>query len=577
MNLKHNNYDEKFQQMLLDLADGTITSDDHRHLEQILSNDPAKRRIYIQYLDTHAMLFWKLGGASRKEDIDAPTDRTALLLEVLEQERVARIKREAEAALEKQQCETREAERHASMLRLMGRSKPVKPVRHYVIPRPIFYSSIAALIAVAVAIFWPMTQTKAPTGPVATLHSTVGAVWGGELGVDSSRNLPRGRYELVEGLAKITYDSGAEVIFEGPAVFTLDSRSQLSLSRGKLSGLCPTEESRGFVVQTHNARIVDLGTEFGVGIVDNGEVETHVFVGEVSLTPMSNGRAVANPVHIKTNEARRVDASGSRVAVIPADESFFIGVKRYLWRLDAPKSTEDQWRSFSEILRYDGSLVAYYTFDDLTADATHLYNLARATRRKLTGRLGDGVDTQTMPEVVEGRIEGKTALRFDRSAKQIIQIPDDPELNMSGDFTLAAWVKPDIGLTRGAIVSRRVGEDVAYEMGVSFDNDGRGSITAGHLQSHPVLNDDGKWKHIAVVVDANEVRFYLNGTRVSSVQKKPDSFMPVLADVEIGSTTTLFGGTNSYAGVIDELAIFSRARSDSEIGQMYLAEIPEVD
>src|SRR5690606_22291090 len=106
-----------------------------------------------------------------------------LLAEMLEQERVAKLRRDADQSLQRQR-ELDDAAKH--------RISPPNvylgpPVRHIVIPKALVYGAVAAMIALAVVAFWPQPPSPdAPSAPqvrqyieVATLIEQVDAQWEG--------------------------------------------------------------------------------------------------------------------------------------------------------------------------------------------------------------------------------------------------------------------------------------------------------------------------------------------------------------------------------------------------------------
>lgn len=108
---------------------------------------------------------------------------------------------------------------------------------------------------------------------------TVAAVQGGLLQCQDELN-------LLEGLAKLRFDCGAEIILRGPAKLRIDSGMSCFLDSGELSAIVP-EVAHGFTVDTPLGRVVDLGTAFGVNVEE--EIEVQVFEGELELHPESRG------------------------------------------------------------------------------------------------------------------------------------------------------------------------------------------------------------------------------------------------------------------------------------------------
>ena len=84
---------------------------------------------------------------------------------------------------------------------------------------------------------------------------------------------------------------------QGPAEYELVSISQTKLNSGLLSATVPPG-SEGFEVTTPTARVVDLGTAFGVQLSDSGSSNVTVFDGEsMSIKDVwSDSRMTAFPL-----------------------------------------------------------------------------------------------------------------------------------------------------------------------------------------------------------------------------------------------------------------------------------------
>jgi hypothetical protein len=90
-------------------------------------------------------------------------------------------------------------------------------------------------------------------------------------------------FELVEGILELTFDTGAQVKVFGPAKFEVASARSICCMRGRVTTLVG-ESGKGFTIETPKARIVDLGTQFGVNISEEGDTQIVVFQGSVDLT-----------------------------------------------------------------------------------------------------------------------------------------------------------------------------------------------------------------------------------------------------------------------------------------------------
>ncbi len=89
---------------------------------------------------------------------------------------------------------------------------------------------------------------------------------------------------LTGGLMELEFTSGARVTLEAPVSFQIESPMKGSLSYGKLTAQIP-KSAHGFTVSTPQGDTIDLGTEFGILVAEDGATETHVFGGEVIVRP----------------------------------------------------------------------------------------------------------------------------------------------------------------------------------------------------------------------------------------------------------------------------------------------------
>ena len=184
-----------------------------------------------------------------------------------------------------------------------------------------------------------------------------------------------------------------------------------------------------------------------------------------------------------------------------------------------------------------------------------------------------------------------------------VQVPDANALDLS-NFTVEAWIKRAAGgattgtgtggVTAYPIVSKGKAEaenadaDVNYFMGITtggnlvadFEEAAAGSNATG--LNHPVTGTAtipvGEWHHVAATYDGSEWNLYVDGAAdaVSAGTKVVNE--PVnnanLAPVGIGRAYTTTGGADgAFSGSIDEVRIWSAARSDTQIANNFDQEI----
>ncbi len=131
------------------------------------------------------------------------------------------------------------------------------------------------------------------------------------------------RLQLQKGLIQLTFETGAKVVVEGPSDFVVGSPNSATLEEGKIAAVVP-QSGRGYTIFTPTAEIVDLGTEFGVAVDDQGLSEIHVFEGDVVARPRRNDRSSAKLIHARQDEAIQFDAAADEGRLILADRQRFV-------------------------------------------------------------------------------------------------------------------------------------------------------------------------------------------------------------------------------------------------------------
>ena len=86
-------------------------------------------------------------------------------------------------------------------------------------------------------------------------------------------------------------------MLQGKSELKLESASRAFLLAGKMTARVP-EEAIGFIVNTPQGAIVDLGTEFALSVSDTHVTEVHVLEGEVEATGLHSSEIK----HLKENQ-----------------------------------------------------------------------------------------------------------------------------------------------------------------------------------------------------------------------------------------------------------------------------------
>lgn len=134
-------------------------------------------------------------------------------------------------------------------------------------------------------------------------------------GMTEPRELHAARvFELPSGSYQAETSSGARIQLTGPIRVRVESPLKWRLFYGKLVADVPTE-GYGFTIQTDQARVIDLGTRFGVAVDRRGDTQVVVYEGKVELTSgrqqqvMTEGDAFAIPTAGQLDPLEFTDAN----------------------------------------------------------------------------------------------------------------------------------------------------------------------------------------------------------------------------------------------------------------------------
>ncbi|MEI7534795.1 MAG: FecR domain-containing protein [Verrucomicrobiae bacterium] len=115
------------------------------------------------------------------------------------------------------------------------------------------------------------------------------------------------RLEMKIGSLRFRISSGAVVDVEGPVDLEFVDAMRLRLLRGNVTTDVGTE-AKGFVVDTASARVLDLGTRFGVSVGDDGATDVVVLQGEVEV------HRAGEPLTLESRLASLYEGDAARMA-----------------------------------------------------------------------------------------------------------------------------------------------------------------------------------------------------------------------------------------------------------------------
>lgn len=234
--------EETFQRLCLAQIEGSATEHESAQLAQILDESEAARREYIEQMKIHAMLSWQ-----------------------------------------------------------HGRAHLAQPPRAEAKPQPVQWKPQRWMALAAAAVIL-LSGTLATLWWQSGAYFEVIAVQGSsyELG----EHLMERKIEIAEGTLSIKLASGAVVDLKGPAKLELLNSMHVRLLHGSLTADVGTQ-AKGFIVDTADAHVVDLGTRFGVSASPAQSTDVAVFEGTVEVYEPSS-KHKAPEVTLNAGDAVRI-------------------------------------------------------------------------------------------------------------------------------------------------------------------------------------------------------------------------------------------------------------------------------
>lgn len=383
-----------------------------------------------------------------------------------------------------------------------------------------------------------------------------------------------------QGRLKVIYtsnNSGGNILYKETATSSISFGSQLTLLNGTYNN--PTSSKDNYnpdvvVLVSNNTHVVGV-------LASDGAVITTAPAAPLLASP-SNG-ATDVPVSPWLSWKASTGADSYQVQVSLAkdfssrvfDKSGIAGTSVqvsglsngtvYHWRARASNAAgTSAWSSAWSFTTETGTsptsdLVAHWMMDEggggTLADVSGYDNHA-----SITGS----------PSWVAGT--SGLALRLSGS-KQYATAPDKGPLDITGQITLAMWIKPEMLANQYLLHKALVNVTDGYELSLTsaglvffrFNQASSGELY--RVNSSTKYSGDGAtWIHVAATYDGITARIYLNG--VEDRKKSFSSPPPIAANNLALGIGAQHDGFRSFKGAMDEARIYNRALSASEVMQL---------
>ena len=497
-------------EILAALVDQRITEAQRTRLAELLRSSQAAREYYHDYLDAHEDLLDHYGGGENE---------LPAFLEQLNSTSVPPTRRRRRAARRR----TLSAQRQAD-----------SAVRRWTIR---LLPTVAAAALVAVVIFFLRPGPR----PTAVLQNAVDAEWDRALQVGD--RLPSGPVTLAGGTAEISFGKGAKVVISGPARFEVLNENATRLYDGSLYANIP-RSAHGFRVDTAACSLIDMGTEFGLRVDEQGVVETHVVRGAVRALTPDETRAT----HIPEGQARAVrPETPNQIHAIPFDDSQFVKqlpARELHWEF----KPDESGKMYAK--RPDGSVVYSAT------PKPSVQNGPRAEESSVGPALFfDGEDDYLQTDYKGvGGAQPRTVLLW-------AKIPEEVRQN-TNVVVMVSW---------GSF--RRSGGVWQMTWNNNPEEGHVGALRIGTWRGQAVGTTDlrdNQWHHLAVVMDgpdiATGIRLYVDG-QLEQMQIKNVPIRTLLqTDMYIGQSIRP-GTVMLFKGWLSGLRVYNTSLSTEQIRQ----------
>jgi hypothetical protein len=262
---------DAFRNLLDDYLSGLLDEAATQELEARLIADEELRRFFVHYARMHTDLHFEL--AARQSG-----DRV--------------LKMVAETGYD--------ADRGSPGATMTGKAAFRRSIAPYAAAALVF-------LCVAGALWWVVRGKHAEVvrgpGTVAWLANAQDCHWFG--GVEPTGRMIAGYpLKLDSGLVKVQFLCGASVVLEGPVVLTLLSGTSARLEKGRLTAHVPKAVEEFRILSPHGS-VLDLGTEFGIYVGDDGAAQVYVFDGEVEAYA-SDSTTAKNGLKLNERQAARI-------------------------------------------------------------------------------------------------------------------------------------------------------------------------------------------------------------------------------------------------------------------------------
>jgi hypothetical protein len=183
------------------------------------------------------------------------------------------------------------------------------------------------------------------------------------------------------------------------------------------------------------------------------------------------------------------------------------------------------------------------------------------------GHAMDVIGTNEGSLVGGGYAAGEVGQAFRLSATgQYVTVPEAATLDFTAQLTIEAWIYPEASANARIVDKITPGGANGFLLDI-LSNKLRFFVAGTYLQSGTTIVPQ-VWTHVAATYDGANIRLYINGVEDAALAHTGTIVTNTLA-LTIGTQSD--HGGSSFAGNIDEVAVYDRGLGGTEIQAIYAA------
>lgn len=317
------------------------------------------------------------------------------------------------------------------------------------------------------------------------------------------------------------------------------------------------------------------GIEVARGTATTGSMSNGTSAFQIGRRPDNNGSefdGVIDEVRLsskmRTPEEIRLAASRRLYSVYTSDVIDITQADTYdnLYWDERGVATGD-----GETASSSANLVAQWNHNDtsgttVTANTGTCGSTCNGTLNNYASTTQDAAGIGTTGRTAVGSRWGNGALRFD-GINDYVNVANTANLQLTGNFTLAAWINP-YNLSGSKAILTKEGSNSGYWLYLIGANVYTGFGNGSSFQSQTTTNTPikaGEWSYVVSTWDGTSIRTYVNGALIQT---------SALSGNPASNTNDFYMGTNGgggafYRGILDVSQVYSRALPHHEILSNY--------